>query len=318
MNSLRGMTTGIGSMPGDDPLSSARWVSDLWSLPHLPELPARGPWTSMIGRTASMLIDLPVDLQPRGWRLVDRPGQDLRRAQRFLTSDLDAFQEALVGHEGAVKIQTAGPWTMIANLFTQKDRPVLIDASACRDLAQSLAAGLGEQVARISQMDGVSQVVVQIDEPSITGVLQGAGGTLLSSARIPDDSEVEALWQYLIDMIHELGGSAVLHICADQPPMSLAGGFDALSTPLSIDPEAIAPWLDLNKPLWLGVVSGVEAPLPSVSATVSKVKSVMADAGFADRMELLSFTAECGFPSSSVGYIKEVSKHCKQVLQEFA
>lgn len=312
------MTTGIGSMPGDDTLSAARWVSDLWSLPHLPEMPGRGPWTAMIGRTSSLLIDLPVDLQPRGWRLVDRPGQDLRRAQRFLAGDVDALEEALVGYQGPVKIQVAGPWTMIANLFTQKDRPVLIDSSACRDLAQSLAAGLGEQIARMSAIEGITHVIVQIDEPSISGVLNGAGGTLLSAPRVPEESEVQMLWQFLIDAVHDAGGVAMLHTCADQPPLSLASAFDALSTPITIGAEAIAPWLDQDKSLILGVIPSVDTALPSVATTVSAVKSLMADAGFADRMDLLSFTAECGFPAASVGYIKEASKHCKQVLQEFA
>lgn len=271
----------------------------------------------MIGRTASVLIDLPVDLQPRGWRLVDRPGQDLRRAQRFLASDIDTFEEALVGYQGAVKIQVAGPWTVIANLFTQKDRPVLIDESACRDLAQSLAAGLGEQIARMKAIEGVSQVVVQIDEPSISGVLKGAGGTLLSAPRIPESHEIESLWQFLLSSIHDTGGLAVFHTCANQPPLELIRSFDGLSVPQSIGAEALAPWLDAGKALWLGVLPSVEAPMPSVATTVSAVKSLMSDAGFADRIDLLSFTAECGFPNSSVGYIKEVSKHCKQVLQEF-
>lgn len=313
---MKGMTTGLGSMPGDDPLSSARWVSDLWTLPHLPELPGRGPWTAMIGRAASILVDLPVDLQPRGWRLVDRPGQDLRRAQKFLASDIDALEECLAGYQGAVKIQTAGPWTLIANLNTQKDRPVLIDSSACRDLAQSLAAGVIEQIARMQSFEGVNHVVVQVDEPSIVGVLSGAGGTLLSAPRVPERSEVEMLWEHLVDAIHTAGASAALHICAPNAPLEMATAFDALSLPLSISADAIAPWLDRGKALWLGVVPATEQPLPSVGASVSKVKSLMADAGFAQRMELLSITAECGFASASVGYIKEVSKHCKDVLGE--
>lgn len=313
---MKAVTTGIGSMPGEDSLSSARWVSDLWSLPHLPELPARGPWTAMLGRAASMLVDLPVDLQPRGWRLVDRPGQDLRRAQRFLASDIDAFEEALVGYRGPVKFQVAGPWTLIANLFTQKDRPVLIDASACRDVAQSLAAGVMEQISRLKAMEGVDHVVVQVDEPSIAGVLSGAGGTLLSAPRVPDRVEIESLWQHLIDAIHGESATAGLHICATHPPLEMATGFDLLSLPIAIGPEPIAPWLDAGKSIWFGVVPSQESTLPSVPTTVSAVKSLMADAGFIDRMDLISATAECGFPASGVNYIKEVSKHCKQVLEE--
>lgn len=316
MSSLAGVTTGLGSMPGEDSLSAARWISDLWSLPHLPELPQRGPWTGMIGRAASVLVDLPVDLQPRGWRLVDRPGQDLRRAQKFLSSDVDALEESLVGYQGPIKIQTAGPWTLIANLFTQKERPVLIDSSACNDVAQSLAVGIREQIARMRAFDGITEVFVQVDEPSLVGVLSGAGGTLLSAPRIPERVEVELLWSHLVDAIHAEGAKAVLHMCAPNPPLDMAQRFDALSVPVGIGAEVIAPWLDEGKVLWLGVIPAIEGALPAVGSTIEKVKSLMGDAGFAQRMDLLSITAECGFATAGVGYIKDASKHCKDVLQE--
>jgi hypothetical protein len=76
-----GSATGIGSLPGSDIREAVRVVfGELPDLPHLPELPARGPGADMIGRGAGLLVDMPVDLQPAGWRLVDRPGRDLRRA----------------------------------------------------------------------------------------------------------------------------------------------------------------------------------------------------------------------------------------------
>ena len=63
----------------------SRWSrGELPDLPYLPELPARGPGADMIGRAAALLVELPVDLQPAGWRLVDRPGRDQARARRVL------------------------------------------------------------------------------------------------------------------------------------------------------------------------------------------------------------------------------------------
>ena len=55
-------------------------LDELPDLPYLPELPARGPGADMIGRGAALLVDLHVDVQPSGWRFVDRPGLDQRRA----------------------------------------------------------------------------------------------------------------------------------------------------------------------------------------------------------------------------------------------
>ncbi|MFP5345673.1 MAG: hypothetical protein ACLGIA_01385, partial [Actinomycetes bacterium] len=99
----------VGSWPGTDPLEAQRTVlgelafseapgpGEVQGIPHLVELPSRGPGAHMIGRSASLLVDLPVDLQPSGWRLTDAPGRDLQRARSFLRSDLDALAEAADG-----------------------------------------------------------------------------------------------------------------------------------------------------------------------------------------------------------------------------
>jgi hypothetical protein len=90
-----GWSTGVGSMPGTDPHESAAVVhGEVPDLPHLVELPARGPGADMVGRTAALLTDLHVDLQPSGWRLVDRPGSDERRGLSYLSQDLDELEGA--------------------------------------------------------------------------------------------------------------------------------------------------------------------------------------------------------------------------------
>src|SRR4051812_48615702 len=75
-----GAATGVGSMPGSDVDEALALVfGELPDLPHLPELPARGVGADMIGRSASVLVDLHVDLQPSGWRLLPGgagPGHD--------------------------------------------------------------------------------------------------------------------------------------------------------------------------------------------------------------------------------------------------
>lgn len=67
-----------------------------WPLPHLPELPDRGPGADMIGRTAAMLVELPVHLEPSGWRFADRPGMDMRRAHDLMKWDLDLDRKSVV------------------------------------------------------------------------------------------------------------------------------------------------------------------------------------------------------------------------------
>ena len=67
--------TGVGSMPGTDPLETMRLiVGELPDLPFLAELPGRGPGADLTGRTAAMLAELPAETTPRGWRLAAGPG----------------------------------------------------------------------------------------------------------------------------------------------------------------------------------------------------------------------------------------------------
>jgi hypothetical protein len=48
----------------------------------------------MIGRGAGLLAELAVDLQPMGWRFVDRRGRDAHRTSALLREDLDELAEA--------------------------------------------------------------------------------------------------------------------------------------------------------------------------------------------------------------------------------
>jgi hypothetical protein len=107
-----GRASGVGSWPGSDVVETLRTTLGELPEPHvpyLPELPARGPGADMIGRAAALLVDMPVDLQPVGWRLVDRPGRDLARAQAWLRQDLDVLAELADGYAGPLKLQAAAP-----------------------------------------------------------------------------------------------------------------------------------------------------------------------------------------------------------------
>ncbi len=78
--------TGIGSLPGTDPLEWARTIAgELPDLPHVPELPARGPGADLVGRTMALLADVAPDLAvettPVGWRFADAPGRVMARAR---------------------------------------------------------------------------------------------------------------------------------------------------------------------------------------------------------------------------------------------
>src|SRR6476469_9564103 len=63
--------TALGPWPGEDPLEAARSIRGELGSPHVPflaELPDRGVGSDALGRTASLLVELAVDVQPHGWR----------------------------------------------------------------------------------------------------------------------------------------------------------------------------------------------------------------------------------------------------------
>ena len=181
-------------MPGTDPLAAIRLILDeLPDLPYLVELPDRGAGADIIGRTAALLVDLPVDVTTRGWRLADRPGRDLRRAQSLLARDLDALEEAADGYRGALKLQVCGPWTMAASLeLARSQEPVLADPGAVRDLTDSLAEGVAAHVSGVAARVPGARLLLQVDEPSLPTVLAGGVPSASGLNRVRPVEEADA------------------------------------------------------------------------------------------------------------------------------
>src|SRR5262249_4776009 len=138
-----GSATGVGAMPGTDPAQAcAEVMGELPDFPYLPELPGRGAGADIIGRTASLLVALPVETTPRGWKFAPHPGRDQRRAVDFLSFDLDAIQQAADGYAGPFKVQVCGPLTLAARIeLSRSVNPALTDPGALADLTSSLAEG---------------------------------------------------------------------------------------------------------------------------------------------------------------------------------
>ena len=234
------LATGIGSWPGTsvrDALSQVREILH-GQLPYLPELPQRGPGADMVGRTAGLLVELPVDLQPIGWRLVDRPGRDAVRTAALLREDLDELAEAFDGHTGKIKLQIVGPWTLAANVWLPRGERVIVDAGACRDLVGSLAEGLRSHVAAVRRLVPGADLVVQVDEPSLPTVLDGRLPTASGFGRLPRiDPQVAADGLRTVVAAHD--GDTVVHCCAADPPIPLMRSVG--STALSVDTSILRP-----------------------------------------------------------------------------
>ena len=264
-----GAATGVGSLPGEDPREAVRLVfGELPDLPHLPELPARGPGADMVGRACAVLVDLHVDLQPTGWRVVNRPGRDEHRAVDFLKRDLDALEEVGEGYTGPVKVQVAGPWTLAATVELNRGDKVLADAGAVRDLTASLTDGIRGHLDELRRRLPGASWVLQVDEPMLPAVLLGSVRTAsgFGSLRAVDGPDVTTALRALFTAMGEV--FPVLHCCAARPPLQLMGetGAGALSvdgaTLTTRDDDDLGALFEAGKALFLGVIPSLGPGVP--------------------------------------------------------
>lgn len=267
---LRGtVATGNGSWPGTDIREALRVVTGelahgatpdrVLPVPYLPELPARGPGSDMLGRGAHLLVDLPVDLQPQGWRLVDHPGRDAERAAAWWRQDLDELAEALDGYAGPLKLQVTGPWTLAASLWKPLGDRVLSDRGAVHDLAESLAEGVAGHLARVRTLVPGAQLVLQVDEPSLPAVLLGRirSESGYRTLPVPDRGEVVAA---LARVLGQEGAAAVgVHCCAGALPVDVLVEADAGFLALDVAQlggsgwEQVAGAVEAGVRLWAGL-----------------------------------------------------------------
>jgi hypothetical protein len=268
-----GSATGIGSMPGTDPAEAMRVVAgELPDFPFLPELPDRGPGADVVGRTAGLLIDIPVEVTPRGWRLAERPGRDLARARSMLSSDLDVLAEVLDGFTGLVKIQLCGPWTLAAALELPRTMNVAVaDPGAVADLTASLAEGAAAYVAEVLKRVPGAQLVVQLDEPSLPAVAEGEVPTASGLSRLAA-VEADTLRDGLAQVLASIRGYTVVHCCATTVPFGIirAAGTDAVSFDLSQlrrgEEDAVAEAAEAG----MGLLTGAVPTLPDTAAEAGR------------------------------------------------
>jgi methionine synthase II (cobalamin-independent) len=318
---LWGPASGIGSLPGTDPAEALRIVlGELPDLPHLPELPARGPGADLIGRGAALLVDLAVDLTPAGWRLVPRPGIDLRRAWELLARDLDALHDVAGEHQGPFKVQAAGPLTLAAGLERDRGERAVVDVGARRDLGQSLAEGIAQHVAAVSARVPGAAVLVQLDEPSLPAVLEGSLPTASGYGRLPA-VETSTVREELAAVIAALPVPVVVHCCAHRAPLELfrAAGAVGLSFDLGLvqDLDVIGTAVDAGSHLLLGVVPGTDSPLPEPKATASRVLAWWRELGFpAEQLaDAATLTPACGLAGATPAYARTAMTQVREAAK---
>jgi methionine synthase II (cobalamin-independent) len=206
-------------MPGTNPAEACRLVfGELPGLPYLPELPGRGPGADITGRTAALLVDMPVQTTPHGWKLTDRPGRDASRAAGFLSEDLDTLEEVAGGYQGPLKIAVCGPWTLAATLeLSHSVNPALADPGAVADLTDSLAEGLAGHAADVRRRVPGATLIVQLDEPALPAALAGHVPTA-SGLNVVAAIDQAVASQRLASVLSAASAFTVVHCCGGPAP----------------------------------------------------------------------------------------------------
>ncbi len=302
-----GSWTGVGSLPGTDPLAAATFVVERSpKLPHLPELPARGPGADAVGRTACLLVEIAVEVVPDGWAVASRAGADLRRARTWLDDDLAALAVAAHGHRGPVKVQVLGPLTLAASLAQARGEAAISDRGLRADLAGSLAEGLRGHLDDLrARLPGV-EVVLQVDEPLAPAVLTGrlrtrSGRVGLRPVELPEATAL--LGEVLVvagDAAHR-----VVHCCAADVPLALVTGAGAgvVSFDLDVLGSDLDPWgAAVDDGLVLAVGAVPTARPTSARQGADRVLDLWSRLGFpaAVRAAQTLVTPSCGLAAVSL------------------
>ena len=286
----------------------------------LPELPARGVGADMIGRTAAMLSGLGVDLQPAGWRLTDNSGADHRRALSLLRRDLDDLEEHTQGYDGIVKFAVAGPWTMAALVERPRGDKVLADHGARRELAQSLAAGVGDLLDELRRRLPTVTWWLQVDEPLLTAVL--AGGIDTASSWSKHRAVDPAGAAELLDLFSGLAETTGVHWCG-RPNLNVMQRTDFGAAAVEVtalvgdDLDGLSQWLESGRQVWWGAVPTDQPDqLASIDSAADRLYRLFEVLGLdADVLLAGLVTPACGLGTWSAGPAREALRHAVRVAE---
>jgi methionine synthase II (cobalamin-independent) len=308
-------------MPGTDPAEAMRVIAgELPDFPHLAELPDRGPGADLTGRAAALLVDIPAEVSPRGWRLAERPGRDLARARAMLTSDLDVLGEVLQGFTGPVKIQLCGPWTLAATLELPKTMNVaLADPGAVSDLTASLAEGAAGYAADVAKRVPGARLVVQFDEPALPAVTAGLVPTQSGLSRLAP-VEADTVQERLNQVLASAPGYTVVHCCATTVPFGIIqrAGADGLAFDLGQlrrgDEDGVAEAAEAGLGLLAGAIPAVAAAPGGARETAERVIRLWRRLGLplATAADQAVITPACGLAGASPAQARAALTRCRE------
>lgn len=279
--------TGAGDWPGVDPIEANRAIrGELGGVnaPFLPALPLRGPGSDATGRTLGVLVELPFDLQPHGWRLTQRPGKDQRRAESALSSDLNALGDIAGAEErpaSRLVLTLQGPLSLAAGVHLHGGERVLLDHGARRELYASLAAGAAELVRRVAAVARGAGIRVQLDEPAAEAVLTGSIPTASGyrTLRAIDRREATEAWDLVTASVLAAGASGTV-VAPGRGDVAFEAARSSAAEALVLELsgvsdrqwESLAEDVESGRHVWLALLDP-QHPVPQVSSLVEPVRA---------------------------------------------
>lgn len=267
--------TGAGPWPGTEPLSAALTVvgdltetpSDVEGLPFTPVLVDRGPWSDALGRSVSLLVELPAEIGVHGWKLTDHAGGDLLRARSFAGQDLDALAVAAHGYEGPLVVPVLGPISLAARVDLAHGDRILSDPAALRDAAESLAAGLEEHLAALTRAVPGARPRVLLHEPLLAQAVAGVIPTFSGRGQLRAILGPVAAERIGAVVAAARGASVTLHVGTGWGVAAAAKAAGADSIGLEVGGLPELAWERVAQEVEAGV--GFWAQLPASSSTAT-------------------------------------------------
>lgn len=176
---------GLGDLPGTDLIAAAEIVLGESPTPHIPQLPARGLGSDLIGRTAA-LLEIPIDRGPRGWRVATQH----RAAKDQMARDLDVLEEQWAGQTTEIKVQLVGPWTLAGEIEMANGHRMITDSGALRDVTEALLEAVRRHRVDVEKRFGAT-TILQLDEPALPAVMAGTLAGTTDYETIPPVAEPE-------------------------------------------------------------------------------------------------------------------------------
>lgn len=324
--------SGIGSLPGSDLPAAIRLVFDglggFPGVPYLPELPGRGVGADLAGRAVALLVDLTAEVAPSGWRVADRPGRDHGRALGHLRRDLDVLEEHTQDYAGPLKVQVVGPWTLAATLELRHGDKFLADPGACRDLAESLTEGVVRHLAELRRRVPGAELVLQVDEPALPGVLRGSVPTASGFGKLRAVQEPVAR-QTLRQLVDAVGPVPVVaHCCAPDVPLATLRGAGAAAVALDWSllstrhDEALAELVEAGVGLYAGAVPAVDpavGPGPTYQQVVDRILALRRIGLSARQLaRAVTVTPACGMAGASPRWASRAQRLCLDAARALA